>query len=126
MDDTRELIIALIDRAKSGEHTKFEQLHFFDDYAGARVVYSATRKVVATLEHSAANLFKNYCKAVMQQQADVNLLLAYKQLQLAISFYKEEVRLIKDILVDYETYLCEGNFIKAFVFGEPRNIWNQR
>jgi hypothetical protein len=126
MDDTRELIIALIDRAKSGEHTKFEQLRFFDDYAGARVIYSATRKVVATLEHSANNLFKNYCKAVKQQQADVNLLLAYKQLQLAISFYKEEVRIIKDILADYETYLCEGNFIKAFVFGEARNTWNQR
>ena len=125
MDDTRELIIALIDRAKSGEHTKFEQLRFFDDYAGARVIYSATRKVVATLEHSADKLFKNYCKAVKQQQADINQLLAYKQLRLAISFYREEACIVKDILTDYETYLGEGNFIKAFIFGEARNTWNQ-
>ncbi len=125
MDDSRELIIALINRAKSGEHTKFEQLRFFDDYAGARVVYSATKKVVATLEHSADRLFKNYCKAVKQQQADVNLLLAYKQFELAISFYREETRIVKDILTDYENYLSEGNFIKAFIFGEARNTWNQ-
>ena len=124
MNDSQEILLNLIDHAKAGRHTKFEQLRFFNEYAGARITYRATEKIVVVLEESADTLFKNYCKAVKQQQADVNLLLAYKQLQQAVNFYKEESRIIKDILIDYENYLWEGNFVKAFLFGEERDIWN--
>lgn len=126
MDDTRELILALIEQAKSGEHTKFEQLRFFNEYIAGRITHSAIKKVVVYLEHSADNLFMSYCKAVRKHQADVNLLLAYKQLQQTIAYYKEEQKIVEDILEDYENYLLDGNFIKAVIFGETRNIWNQR
>jgi hypothetical protein len=122
MDDTQELLLDLIEKARAGEHTKFEQLRFFCEYAGGRVVYSATKKVVAVLEDSANTLFKKYCKAVAQHQADVNLILAYKQLQQAVDFYREEQQIIKDNLTDYENWLFDGNFLKAFLFGEERDI----
>lgn len=125
MDDTKELILALIEQAKSGEHTKFEQLRFFNEYIAGRITHSAIKKVVVDLEYSADNLFMSYCKAVRKHQADVNLLLAYKQLQHAILYYKEELKIVKDILEDYENYLWEGNFIKAIIFNERRDIWNQ-
>jgi hypothetical protein len=124
MNDTQELLLNLIDYAKTNRHTRFEQLRFFSEYAGARVTYRATKKVVVVLEESADSLFKKYCEDVKQQQADVNLLLAYKQLQQAVNFYKEESKIIKDILEDYENYLWEGNFLKAFLFEEERDIWN--
>lgn len=126
MNDTKELILKLIEYAKTGEHIKIEQLRFFSEYIAGRVTYRATKKVVEALEYSANNLFKKYCKEVQQHQADVNLLLAYKQLQYTINFYKEELIIINESLIDYENYLREGNFLKAFLFGEERDIWNIR
>jgi hypothetical protein len=124
MDDTKELLLNLIENARTGEHTKFEQLRFFHEYTGGRAALKATEKVTDILECSAENLFKKYCKAVRQRQADVNMLLAYKQLQQAVDFYREEQRLIKDNLTNYENWLFDGNFLKAFLFGAERDIWN--
>lgn len=121
MDDTQELILDLITHAKAGRHTKFEQLRFFSEYLAGRTTYKATNKVVDTLEYSANKLFKKYCKAVQHQQADVNLILAYRQLQQATDFYKEELHIIEDALADYESYLFAGNFLRAFLFGEERS-----
>lgn len=124
MDNTEELILKLIDYAKAGEHKKVDQLRFFNEYISGRITYGATKKVVNILKVSTNNLFKNYCKAVQDQQADVNMLLAYKQLQHAVNFYKEELTIIKNALVDYENYLCADNFLKAFLFGEERTDWD--
>lgn len=126
MDDTQELLLDLIEKARAGEHTKFEQLRFFNEYAGGRVTLRATKKVADILEGSANTLFKKYCKAIRQHQADVNLLLAYRQLQQAVDFYKEEQQIIQDLLTDYENWLFDGNFLKAFLFGEERDTWNIR
>lgn len=120
MNETQEILLSLIDHARTGEHTKFEQLRFFSEYAGARITGRATKRVVDILEESSASLFNRYCKAVSNQQAEVNLLLAHKQLQQAVDFYKEELHIIKRILEDYENYLWDGNFLKAFIFGKER------
>lgn len=124
MDDTREVILQLVERALAGEHTKFERLRFFHEYIGARIVCKSTKKVVEALDCSADELFKNYCWAVRYQKADVNQLLAYKQLRQAVSFYEEELDIIENILSDYEEYLFAGNFWKAVLFGEERDTWN--
>ncbi len=120
MNETQEILLSLIAHARTGEHTKFEQLRFFSEYAGARAVGRATKRVVDILEESSVSLFIRYCKAVSNQQAEVNLLLAHKQLQQAVDFYKEELHIIKRILEDYENYLWDGNFLKAFIFGKER------
>jgi hypothetical protein len=129
MDDTKELLLDLIENARAGEHTKFEQLRFFSDYITGRITYRATGKVVDALEASADSLFKRYYKAIKQHQADVSLILVYKQLQYAADFYREEQKILKDILMDYENWLFDGNlgrFLKAFLFGEERDIWSIR
>ena len=122
MDTTEELILKLINYAKTGEHKKVDQLRFFSEYLAAQATYRAAMKVVDILEYSANNLFKKYCKAVRSHQADVNLLLAYKQLQYTVNFYKEELKIIGDDMADYENYLWNGNFIKAVLFGEERDL----
>lgn len=129
MDDTKELILELVENARDGVHTEFEQLRFFNEYIAARIMYKSLKKVIEDLEYSADNLFNTYCGAVKQQQADVNLLLAYKQLQLAVNYYKEESRIIKATLKDFENWLWNGNVvevIKTVLFGEERDLWNIR
>ncbi len=122
MDDTRELILELINHARTGVHTKIEQLRFFREYVAARITCSATTKVINVLGLAADNIFNTYCKAVECQQADVNMLLAYKQLRQAVNFYKEELCMINVVLKDYENYLWDGNFLRAVLFGEERDL----
>lgn len=122
MDDTKELILELINHARAGVHTKIEQLRFFSEYVAARITYSATTKIINVLRLAADNIFNTYCKAVESQQADVNMLLAYKQLQQAVDFYTEELDMIKVILKDYENYLWDGNFLRSILFGEERDL----
>jgi hypothetical protein len=122
MNETQELLLNLIEHAKAGEHTKFEQLRFFNEYIAARVVYRSLNKVIADLEYSADNLFKIYCKDVKRQQSDINLLVAYKQFQSAIDFYKEERRIVKTILADYEKYFWEGDFLDDLISGKTRDV----
>ena len=116
MDDTKELLLALIENARAGQHTKIEQLRFFSDYVGGFITYQATKKVIYTLEKAANTLFKNYCKDILHQQANINTLLAYKQLLHAANYYKEEQALLKDVLVDYEDWLFDGNFLYCIPF----------
>lgn len=122
MNETKELILNLIERAKAGNHTKFEQLHFFSEYLTAYSIYNATNKIINILKYSANNLFQKYCRAVTKHQADVNLILAYKQLQCAVNYYIEELKIINEAIIDYESYLLKGNFIKAILFGEEREL----
>lgn len=126
MTDLQEFFLQLIEHALNDEHTKFEKLLYLDAYLGACATYKATKKVIMALGESADELFRKYCKAVSSQQADVNMLIAYKQLQQAIIFYKEEQQIIKDILEDYESWLWDGHFFKAVFCGEMRDIWNFR
>jgi hypothetical protein len=124
MTDSQEFFLQLVEHALNDEHTKFEQLRYFDEYLGARSTYRATKKVIKVLAESADELFKKYCKAVHRQHADVNMLIAYKQLRQAITYYKEEQKIVRDTLEDYEYYLLDGNFVKAIFFGEMRDLWH--
>lgn len=121
-NNTRELLLELVERAKHGEHTEFEHLRFFSEYIAGRVIYRSIKIVIADLKYSAKNLFKLYCKGIKHQQTDINLLLAYKQFQLAIDFYKEEANITKDILKDYENYMWAGDFLKDLISGKERDI----
>lgn len=120
MNELKEFLLALVEHTRTGKHTKFSQLRFFSDYIGGRITYRATKKVIRMLEKAANTLFKNYCKDVPHQQANINTLLAYKQLLHAANYYKEEQALLKDVLADYEDWLFDGNFLLAVVFGEEK------
>ena len=122
MNDMQEILLNLIDHAKTGEHTKFEQLRLFSEYIGARVVYSSVKKVISVLNAAARDLLKVYCKTIGTAQADINMLLAYKQLRLVIDFYKEEQRILMAILADFEKYLWEGDWLKNLISGKEREI----
>ncbi len=122
MNDTQEILLKLIDHAKTGEHTKFERLRFFSEYAGGRVVYSSIKKVIDILNITAKDLLKSYCRTIGTSQADINMLLAYNQLQLAIDFYKEEQKIVKAVLADFEKYFWEGDFLKDLILGKEREI----
>ena len=121
MDDNKELLLTLIERAYNSEHIEIKKISSAKEYLGSCAVRKALVITLENLGYSANNIFTKYCSAVAKQQADVNLLLAYKKIQQAINFYEYELNALSDAITDYESYLCEGNFIKAFIFKKERS-----
>ena len=123
MDTQNDFGAQLIERALSGENTKFTQLRFAKDYINTRIMRMALRRVIRLFEQSADKLFKGYCKDVRKHQADVTALLAYKTFLQIIDFYKKDFTIINSELKDYEDWLLDGNFISAFIFGAERELY---
>jgi hypothetical protein len=112
----------LLSYVDSGEHTKFKLLQNWREYR----YYSNTRKALKVLvkfiERSADLQLKNYCKDVTSGISDVHKLLAYKTIVKILTCYIEELKIVEDMVFEYEAYLMEdGNYLFAFL-GEPRPV----
>ena len=84
--------------------------------------------LVASIKKSADKLFTKYCKSVTSGEADVLKLLAYGTIRNVLSFYEEELRIISDMVEEYEFYLASGNWWDI-LFGMPRpydKLWDHR
>ena len=112
----------------AGEHTKFKLLQNCREYRYYRKVERSTRVVVKFLEKSASKQFKDYCKDVERGVSDVYKLLAYKYLIRIYNCYLEELKIVQDMIDEYECYLLSGNW-SDFVFGFNRTEdkqWDHR
>lgn len=116
-----EIFLDILNYASAEEHTKFRRLQNSTEYIESRLTRMSIKVLIRSLQSAANQVFKKYCKDVAKQQANVDSILAYNKFQYIIRFYKEEFRLIDEILNEYETYLAEGNFIDAFVLGKERD-----
>jgi uncharacterized protein YeeX (DUF496 family) len=112
----------LLDLVKHADdkHMNFTKICFWSDYIKWHISTWVIRLIIKDLKIAANKLFNSYCKAIKQNHADINMLLAYKQLHQAVLFYEEELQIIRSMLIDYEDWLADGNFFDAFVWGKER------
>lgn len=122
MEPTKEQIIAeIIERAQCGQFTKFHFIKSFDEFLCLREEARIAKLNIENLTIAADKLFKKYCKEVIEGTANVGNLLAYAEIIDIVDFYKTEVTTFERMLNEYKKYLCQGNFIRAFL-GEERDI----
>jgi hypothetical protein len=120
MESEKDLMTELLSKAKAGEHIQFQFITTWKDYIRLKKIYRANQLLITSINKSATKLFRKHCKAVAAGKADVTNLLAYKATIKVLDFYEEELGVIFDMLDEYEAYLFDGNFISAFLFGDPR------
>jgi hypothetical protein len=120
MESEKDLMTELLDKAKAGEHIQFQFITTWKDYTQLRKIYRANQLLISSIDKTASKVFKKHCKAVAVGNADVTNLLAYKATLKVLDFYEKELKIIYDMLDEYEAYLSDGNFISAFLFGDPR------
>ena len=128
MKTNEDLASELIRNAKSGKHRPFQYLQNYKEYFRARKICHVERLLVSSVKQSANRLFKNYCKGVSAGKSDINILLAYNALTDVLSFYKEELKTISDMVIEYECYLVNGNLMD-FILGSQRPFdkqWDHR
>lgn len=122
MEPTKEQIVAeIIERAERGQFTEFRFIKSFDEFLYLREEARITKLNIENLTDAADKLFKQYCKEVIEGTANVGNLLAYTEVMDIVDFYKIEVTTFERMLDEYKEYLCQGNFIRAFL-GEERDI----
>ena len=123
MQKTEEqLVLDIIEHAHKKQYTKFHRITSWKEY---RFYYSnrlATKLIIKALKSSSKNLFKEYCKDVKDGAQDFSKLLAYSQINEITTFYELDLVLIQNMLNEYDKYLNEGNFWKAVILEEEREI----
>lgn len=119
MQDNEELILALLHRAETEEHSKFQFIKCRQEYLNARKVKYAYEHLTSSIAISAEKLFKKYCNAVVSRNADVTILLAYCKTRELQQYYEEELSVVADMISEYEYYLRAGNW-SDFIFNKRR------
>ena len=121
MKTSEDFMSELIYNAESGNHRKFCFLRSWYEYLRAKKVRQTHRLLVSSIRQSADRLFKRYCKAIEAGETDVIKLLAYCTTVKVLSFYEEELSTISDMVIEYECYLANGNWLD-FLFDTQRPV----
>ena len=111
MDNQEQAILDLIEYAQAGNHLDFKLITSWTEYWKARKLRKDLRSLIKRLRASMNRLFKDYCKRVVKGTANVNDVVAYVTFNELVLFETEELKIVEDILDEYETYLSKNNFI---------------
>lgn len=128
MKTNKDLIAELVYNTERGQHRQFQYLRNYREYFRARRLKRALALLVSSIKQSLNRQFKNYCKAVTAGETDVIKLLAYCTTVKVLYFYEEELRIVNDMIIEYECYLVNGNLLD-FVLGCQRpedKLWDHR
>ena len=128
MQTDKDLMSELVYNAESGNHRQFQYLRNYREYFRARQVKRALAILVSSLKQSLNRQLKNYCKAIIVGETDVIKLLAYSTSARVLKFYEEELKTVNDMIIEYECYLANGNWMD-FILGNCRpeeKLWDHR
>ena len=128
MNANEDLMSDLIQKAETAKHRQFQFIISFREYLNIRKLKRAHVLLVSSIDKSANKLFKKYCKDVTKGNEQVIKLIAYCTVVNILKFYEEELRILEDMLEEYECYLFADNWTD-FIFGTVRpvdKLWDHR
>ena len=128
MTTNEDLMSELIYNAESGKHRQFQFLRSWREYSRARKIKRTHVLLVSSISASADNLFKKYCNDIRNGVTDPVKLIAYCTTVKILRFYEEELKTLEDMIVEYECYLANGNWLD-FILGNLRpaeKLWDHR
>ena len=128
MTTNEDLMSELIHNATTGKHRQFRLLRNWQEYSRIRKIKRTHVLLVTSIRKSADKLFKKYCENITTGQTDITKLVAYCTTIKILRFYEEELKTIEDMIVEYECYLANGNWLD-FVLGVQRpfdKLWDHR
>ena len=118
METDKNFLTELITNTERGQHRPFQLLTNYREYSKARKVRRTHRLLVSSIKQSLDKQLKKYCKAIAAGETEVIKLFAYCTINKVLEFYEEELRIINDMVDEYECYL-ECNLLD-FILGLPR------
>ena len=119
--DRKQILSDFCDRADKDEHTSFYFLTDWKDYRVLRTELSCIKMFIKRIQKGSNYLIRCYCNAIKQRKNDFNLLLASNSLNKLVQFGEQELKILYDIIYEYEAYLFEGNLFYA-LRGQTRKL----
>lgn len=123
MNTNAVVVSDLLNTAEQGQHRKFQFLSNWYEYKNVKQLRRAHVLLVGSLKQSLKKQLNRHCKAVNIGETKIVNLLAYCSTINMLTFYEEELRILDDMIYEYEAYLMEdGNLVFAWLFNEPRPV----
>ena len=114
-DDSQELVLQIIQKAKENKHFRPLIITGWREYRFYLKLIAANNAVIKILRKSANFTFKSYCREVAKGQASFTSLIAYQQFFEIIDYYEQEVVILSNMVTDYEDWLGPYNIIPALL-----------
>ena len=122
--ECEELFISLTERALNDNHNDWEFIRNPVEWGVARKTKAGLYKIIELYDCISKELYIEYCKQVKQSSHDFSMLVALKQYQQCVEFYKQELFTIADMLEEYKAYLWKGHFLTQFFYQQDREQWH--
>lgn len=130
--DTQKFLEEIIDYAEQNKPISFSYIRSRSEYSVIKSSRKATKLIIKALDSSKKQLFKKYCKDIVDGSSDINKLLACSKLKDIIEFYSKELTVLEDMLEEYDAYLSSCNLVMLLdylLFNDRRpysELWDRR
>ena len=114
-DNELQVAEQLIQRAKKGEHSEFEFIRSIEEYFAARTIKKTLRKVIKSFTTPRNNLYSAYIESIKAGTNNLNVILAFSELEQVIKFYEDEIWIISDMIDEYRVYVHSGHIIDTII-----------
>ena len=116
----KEYFSELVNKALEGKHSDFEFIKNISMLKTARLYRRGVKKVIKVFKALIKGLIKAYSKGILNETDRLDMILALKQFEVCLNYYKKEHAIAKDMLAEYREYVLHGHILKQLVFLSDR------
>lgn len=116
----KEYFSELVNKALEGKHSDFEFIKNIYMHKTARLYKRGIKKVIKVFKALIKGLTKAYSKGIQNETDRFDMILALKQFDACLIYYKQEYAIATDMLAEYREYVLRGHILKQFVFMSDR------
>lgn len=123
-----QLLEEILEYAEKGQSEKFQFICNRQAYKEIKNRSRANKLIISSLRSGYKKLFKKYCRGIIANNANFNLLLACRELLSVIDFYQEELQVLTDMLDEYDAYLSTVSLMDLIIQDDrpTYTLWDHR
>lgn len=119
VNDPKEFFAELVKKALTEDNSKFEFIRNLEMLRVAKLYRSSIRKVIKVFKNLVKSLTKEYADQISDDKQSLEVIMAIKQFDACLAYYKKELRIAKDMISEYKTYVFSGHILDT-LFGSYR------
>lgn len=117
VNDPKEFFTELVKKALTEDNSKFEFIRNLEMLRVARFYRSSIRKVIKIFKELIKGLTKEYADQISGDKQSLEVIMAIKQFDACLAYYKKELRIAKDMISEYKTYVFSGHILNTLFGG---------
>ena len=115
LKDVTENLSVIIDRALAGVHVQDKFLKSVAEFSVAYLYRAGLKKILKGFKQSIQKCQADYLYAVSTGANVFESLIVYAQFCQCFEFYKEEIRMVTELMKEYHYYMFDGRVIKSLL-----------